>query len=191
MIPTQQLDSTAANAATHAKYDFGPLELDTEARLLKRDGELVDLAPRVYALLEYLVARAGNAVSRDELLDSIWRQVAVSEHSLSEAIWQLRKALGDDSRQPVYVQTVPKYGFRFIAPVSVENPAGDKIRYAPASVWRTMVPGIAAGLVITAMLLATIIRASLAPGDRTLIRELATASGDSIPDSEAAVSALA
>ncbi len=127
MTSTPQLEATEVAAAPPGTYGFGPFELDTEARLLKRDGEIVELAPQVHALLEYLVVRAGRAVPRDELLDSIWQQVAVSEHSLSEAVWQLRKALGDDSRRPIYVQTVPKHGFRFVAGVTVENLAGQRV----------------------------------------------------------------
>ena len=119
-----------------ARYRFGPFTLDTAQRTLFRDRVPCHLPPRVYALAETLVARASEAVSKEELLEAVWPDVLVSEQSLSEAVWQLRRALGDDPKRPEYIQTVPKFGFRFIAPIesrAARLPAGltDPYRSSP------------------------------------------------------------
>lgn len=100
-------------------YVFGPYRLDAHERLLLRDGEPVPLPPRAFDLLLALVARAGFLATKEELLGVVWAGTFVEEVNLSYTVSLLRKALGDE----VYIETVPKSGYRFIAPVSVVSAA--------------------------------------------------------------------
>src|SRR5262245_33322090 len=76
------------------------------------------LTPRNFAVLRYLVERAGRLITKDELLATVWRDVIVSEAALASCIRDLRSALGDSSRGPRYIETVHRRGFRFIGPVA-------------------------------------------------------------------------
>lgn len=97
---------------------FGPFVLDlSEARLLN-DGAPVALVGRPLQVLDVLARRAGRLVGKDELLDAVWGHRHVTESVLKVALNALRSALGDDARRPRYVETVPRRGFRFIAPVA-------------------------------------------------------------------------
>jgi len=96
-----------------------------------RNGETLHLEPKSMEILAYLVARRGEMVSRDELLGQVWPDVYVGDDSLTAAIIKIRRALADDARDPEYVETIPKRGYRLIAPVreigatiAEENPPG-------------------------------------------------------------------
>jgi DNA-binding winged helix-turn-helix (wHTH) protein/tetratricopeptide (TPR) repeat protein len=109
-----------------APFLFGPFRLDTARRVLWRDDALVDVAPRALDVLIALVARAGDVVTKDELLRQVWPDTFVEEANLSVNVSALRKALGKgDDGQP-YIQTVPRRGYRFVAPrakAAPERPA--------------------------------------------------------------------
>ena len=96
------------------KTQFGPFVFDLSNQLLWRGGQEVPLPPRVIAVLGLLVARPGEVVSRQELIDTVWKDAFVSDTSLAEAISFLRQALGDDPQQPSYIQTVHRRGYRFL-----------------------------------------------------------------------------
>jgi transcriptional activator of cad operon len=85
---------------------------------ISRDGETVRLEARAMLLLECLADRAGEVVSIDELLDRVWTGVIVSQDSVYQAVASLRRQLGDDSKQPVYIATVPRFGYRMVAKVT-------------------------------------------------------------------------
>src|SRR5262245_58998358 len=97
---------------------FPPFLLDHVAGCLLRDGEALHLRPRTWDVLCYLVARPGQLVTKDELLDSVWSDAIVSEGTLTSSIRELRAALGDDARSPRYIETVHRRGFRFVAPLA-------------------------------------------------------------------------
>jgi DNA-binding winged helix-turn-helix (wHTH) protein/tetratricopeptide (TPR) repeat protein len=105
-------------------YRFGPYTLDPAAYRLLRDAEVVQLSPKIIDLLFYLVARQPALVSKEDLFKALWPDVAVTDNALTQAVSELRQALGDDSSKPVYVQTVARRGYRFIAPVTTTAPAG-------------------------------------------------------------------
>jgi DNA-binding winged helix-turn-helix (wHTH) protein len=107
------LDRHAAPAVS-----FGPFSFDPRNRILSRDGAELALPPRVVGVLELLLARAGEVVSRQALLDAVWKDAFVTDTSLAEAVSVLRQALGDDPQSPRYVQTVHRRGYRFVAPVA-------------------------------------------------------------------------
>ncbi len=100
-------------------YEFGPYQLNVNTRLLKRSGEKISLTPKAADILVLLVTRAGQLVEKDELLKEIWPNTFVEEANLSQNIFYLRKALGDDRVGPTYIETVTRRGYRFIANVRV------------------------------------------------------------------------
>ena len=96
-----------------------------ELNLLERDGCSSKLEPRTMDLLVYLVNRAGEVVTTHEVMAQVWRGRVVEDSAVYKRINQLRKALGDDSRAPTFIETIPKRGYRLIAPVESglpENP---------------------------------------------------------------------
>jgi DNA-binding winged helix-turn-helix (wHTH) protein len=105
------------------KTHFGPFVFDLSNQLLWRGDQEVPLPPRVVGVLGLLVTRPGQVVSRQELIDTVWKDAFVSDTSLAEAISFLRQALGDDPQQPSYIQTVHRRGYRFLRPP--ESATGD------------------------------------------------------------------
>ena len=98
-------------------YEFGPFRLDPARGMLFRDGEMVSLAPKVFDILLVLVETSGETVQKDELMERVWPDSFVEEGNLSVNIFALRKALGDDGNKNLYIKTVPKRGYRFVADV--------------------------------------------------------------------------
>lgn len=107
-----------------SRLSFGPFVLDPEERTLRRQGIEVSLPDRSLRLLEVLACSAGETVPKGRLLTEVWQGAYVSETSLTEAMSRLRRALGDDAREPRYIRTVHRRGYRFIAAV---NPPSDGI----------------------------------------------------------------
>lgn len=103
-------------------YRFGPFTLDSGSFALCRNQTTVQLPPKLIDLLLYLVGRPATVVTKDELFKAIWPDVVVTDNALTQAVSDLRQALGDRSASPTYVQTVAKRGYRFIAPVEVLDP---------------------------------------------------------------------
>src|SRR5688572_31842814 len=104
-------------------YAFDRFRLRTVQHELLRDGEPVALEPKAFALLSQLLAHPGELMGRDTLLDTVWGHRFVTPGVLSRSVAQLRKALGDDSEHPRYIQTVHALGYRFIAPVTCSDEA--------------------------------------------------------------------
>jgi DNA-binding winged helix-turn-helix (wHTH) protein len=100
-----------------ACYAFGPFRLDAGACRLSRDGEPLALSDRQASILLLLVARAGKVVSKEALLDVAWKDVAVGDNSLEQAISGLRRALGPSSDGEPYIETLARRGYRFRVPV--------------------------------------------------------------------------
>jgi adenylate cyclase len=113
--------TTAAAATIHAAnhvYYFGSFCLNkTEQRLMRND-EPVRLAPKAFEVLMVLIQNRGRLVSKDRLLAEVWPNVFVEEANLSVNIASLRKALDEDNAERQWIETVPKHGYRFVAPVS-------------------------------------------------------------------------
>ena len=103
---------------------FGDYELDSHPSRLMRDGRPVKIQPQPLRVLGVLVERPGEIVSREELQARIWGDVSFGEfdQGLNYCIRQIRLALGDEASEPVYVETLPKKGYRFIAPVTGRQP---------------------------------------------------------------------
>ena len=99
---------------------FGSFQIDPRTWLLSLDGRAVDLSPRLVEILGYIVARDGEIVTKDELLERFWPGVNVTENTLTRAIADIRKAISEDAAAPRYLQTASRRGYRFIAPVARE-----------------------------------------------------------------------
>src|SRR5262245_7785248 len=111
------------------QYEFGPFRLDPAERRLLREGETVSLSPKVFDLLLVLVRRNGAILDKEELLSAVWPDTIVEENNLSVNISALRKALGEGPNEHTYIETLPRRGYRFVAPVRELN---DQDREAPS-----------------------------------------------------------
>lgn len=109
---------------------FECFALDAANECLLREGAPIALPPKPFAVLRYLVDNPGRLITHDELLDALWPETYVQPQVLRTYVLELRKALGDDAKQPRFIQTLPKRGFRFVA--AVEEGDGDgKLRATP------------------------------------------------------------
>src|SRR5687767_5243785 len=102
---------------------FAEFRLDPVSGHLYRRNEAVPLAPKVFALLQFLAGQAGRLVSKEELLGAVWPGVFVGDAVLKGAIRELRKALGDDSHEPRFIETAHRRGYRFIPHVTMLDAA--------------------------------------------------------------------
>src|SRR5215831_7127646 len=103
-------------------YVFGAYEFDTDRRVLRLGGTSVDLEPKVFDLLAYLIQHHDRFISRAELYTQLWAQQFVSEAALTYCIAEARKAVGDSGRTQGVIKTVHGRGYRFIAPVTRRLP---------------------------------------------------------------------
>ena len=98
-------------------YRFGDFVVDRAAYRLMRDGEAVDVTPKLLDLLLYLLEHAGTLVTKDALLDALWPDANVTDNALTQAVSELREALDDDAASPQFIKTVARRGYRFVAAV--------------------------------------------------------------------------
>lgn len=113
-------------------YEFDQFYLDASEHILLYDMQEVPLTPKVFETLLLLVENSGHVVRKEELLSTIWPDSIVEEGSLSQNISLLRKALGDSRDGQRFIATIPKRGYKFIAPVKAVNnnaPAVDVLPY--------------------------------------------------------------
>ena len=103
-------------------YLFDRYELDEENLTLTRDGQRLPLEPKALSVLLLMVRSPGKLLKKDAILAAVWKNTIVEESSLSRAVTLLRKQLGDDPRNPTFIETVPTLGYRFIAKVDVVKP---------------------------------------------------------------------
>jgi DNA-binding winged helix-turn-helix (wHTH) protein/tetratricopeptide (TPR) repeat protein len=138
-------------------HRFGPCELDSAVRELRRDGHVVEVQRKVFDLLLYLVEHRHRAVDKDEIQRAVWPGVIVTETALTRAIMKARRAVGDDAERQAVIRTVHGHGYRFVAllegpairepaPPPPEPPAGDAARqrrFGPAA-WLALAGALAA-----------------------------------------------
>lgn len=99
------------------RYEFGPFVLEADQHRLRAGHAEVALPPKALDTLLLLVRRAGQLVGREEFFAVLWPDTVVTDASLGRCIWQVRRALGQGEADGTYIQTVPKKGYRFVAPV--------------------------------------------------------------------------
>src|SRR5688572_14628436 len=100
-----------------SRLRIGEWWADRTTNELCRGGETLRIEPKAMEVLMALAGRAGQAMSRDELLAEVWSGVVVGDEALTQTVIKLRKALGDNPRSPTYIETISKRGYRLIAPV--------------------------------------------------------------------------
>src|SRR5215213_965380 len=98
-------------------FAFEQFVLDPDDRQLRRGADPVELNGRYFDALALPVREQGRLVSKDRFLDEVWRGVPVTDEALTQCVRTLRRQLGDDAARPRFIETVPKHGYRFIAPV--------------------------------------------------------------------------
>jgi DNA-binding winged helix-turn-helix (wHTH) protein len=102
---------------TSDRFRFEAFVLDASDRQLLRDGSPVELSSRYLDALALMVREAGKLVTKDRFMGEVWRGVPVTDEALTQCIRTLRRQLGDNVARPQFIETVPKHGYRFIAPV--------------------------------------------------------------------------
>lgn len=100
---------------------FPPFTIDVTRHVLDREGEPVSLSPHLVDILTHLASHPGEIVTKDALLDRFWPDVHVTENTLTRAIADIRKALGDDPAAPRFIQTIPKRGYRFVGAIDTPD----------------------------------------------------------------------
>lgn len=108
-------------------FHFREFTLEVAERRLTHRAEVIRLSPKAHDVLVLLLRQAGHLVTKDELLSRVWPDASVEEGILTVHISALRKALGDDTRSSAYIETVPRSGYRFVAPVSRERNDRDRV----------------------------------------------------------------
>lgn len=99
-------------------YRFADFTLEESEHCLLQGDQEIYLRPKSFEVLLYLVQRHGHLVTKDELLDHVWRDTVVTETAMTHCIEEVRKALGDQVHRPRYLKTIPRLGYKFIAPVT-------------------------------------------------------------------------
>ena len=114
------------------RYAFGEFLLEPlQQRVSRRGGDALALTPRLFNALMLFVERPGELLDKDTLMRALWPDVVVEENNLSQVISALRRALGDDAQGSRFIQTVPRRGFRFVAPVAAMAATADPGMPAP------------------------------------------------------------
>ena len=131
-------------------YRLNGIEIDSSRMCLKRDGQERHLRQKTFQVLLYLLEQRQRLITKDELIDHVWEETAVTDNALEQCLAEIRKVLGDDSRNPRFIKTVPRIGYRLIGTVeefdisdAVQEPAkepgrvGPELSPAPANLPRT------------------------------------------------------
>lgn len=117
--------------STKRSFRIGEWRVDFATCEISRNGETMRLETRTMLLLQCLAERAGEVVSVEELLDRVWAGVVVSQDSVYQAVASLRRQLGDDPKQPTYIATAPRLGYRMVAKVMPWEDNGGAEKNAP------------------------------------------------------------
>jgi DNA-binding winged helix-turn-helix (wHTH) protein len=118
---------------TSGSFRFDRFELDPGDRRLTRDGAPVELSARYLDALLLLANEQGRLVTKDRFHEEVWRGIPVTDEALTQCIATLRRQLGDEAARPRFIETVPKHGYRFIAPIERVGPNDRPAAAAPAA----------------------------------------------------------
>jgi TolB-like protein/DNA-binding winged helix-turn-helix (wHTH) protein len=116
------------NISANEVFSLGAWRVDPALDEISRDGKTVKLEPRTMRLLVCFAERPGEVVSVNQLLDMVWKDQVVTQHSVYQAVAALRRALGDDPKDPTYIANVVRRGYRLIAPVEVPTEPPNPVR---------------------------------------------------------------
>lgn len=110
-------------------YRFGTFSIDPAARELRRNGATVPVAPKVFECIVYLLENRQRAIGKDELVAAVWGQVSAGDSQIAQTILRARRTLDEDDGHDV-IQTLPRFGYRWVAPVSSESPEAESAAQA-------------------------------------------------------------
>jgi len=115
-------------------FSFADVEVREREYCIVKAGQLLPVEPKAFRVLLFLLRSPHRLIKKDELLDAVWSDCAVSDNSLTRSIALLRRLLGDDTREPRYIATVPTVGYRFLCDVQVvedgfAGPNGASLRH--------------------------------------------------------------
>src|SRR5579863_2084680 len=102
-------------------FTFADVEVREREFCIVKAGELLPVEPKAFRVLLFLLRSPHRLIAKNELLDAVWNDCAVSDNSLTRSIALLRKLLGDDTHEPRYIATVPTVGYRFLCDVKVSE----------------------------------------------------------------------
>ena len=105
------------NTQSQRNYRLDGIEIDSARMCLRRDGQERHLRQKTFQVLLYLIEHRERLITKDELIDHVWVETAVTDNALEQCLAEIRKVRGDDSRNPRFIKTVPRAGYRFIATV--------------------------------------------------------------------------
>src|SRR6516164_9883019 len=100
------------------RFSFDDVVVVLDQFCLLKQGEAKTLAPRAFDLLVYLIENGDRVIEKQELFEHVWKESFVTDSALTQAIKEVRRAIGDEADAPHYIMTIPKRGYRFIAPVN-------------------------------------------------------------------------
>jgi DNA-binding winged helix-turn-helix (wHTH) protein len=104
--------------ARRRPFQLGDWLVEPTLDRISRDGQFVRLRPRAMDVLICLALASGKLASKQNIIDAVWRTEFVSEHALTQVVAELRSALGDDARNPIYIENIPRRGYRLVAAVT-------------------------------------------------------------------------
>lgn len=116
-------------------YAFGEFLFDPQAARLRRGEQDLDLPPKAFQVLAYLIGNSDRVVPKQELFEAVWKDTFVTDDALVQAVTTIRRALGDDAEKPRYIRTRPRVGYQFIADVADPARAQTQTGASSDSVW--------------------------------------------------------
>ena len=128
-------------------YEFGPFRIDSQERLLYRNGEMIPLTPKVIDTLLALISNAGRVLEKEELLKLIWPDSFVEEGGLARNISILRRVFDEGACGTQFIETIPKRGYRFLAPLAAPPPRAEPRTKEPSQ-WDWVAPALFLVLVL-------------------------------------------
>ncbi|MCE5309571.1 MAG: winged helix-turn-helix domain-containing protein [Acidobacteriales bacterium] len=130
------------------RYQFYSVEVQPAAFCVLRDGRHVDLEPKAIRVLLYLIEHRDRAVTKDELVETVWGATAVTDNALTRIIAQIRRELGDDAHHARYIQTLPTMGYRFVAEPKVLRTVTSS---PPLSTGRSRTPRLVSAVILAVL----------------------------------------
>ena len=128
MLRVDDINKSADIAKLPRIYAFGEFEIDIVEESLRRNGEKLSINRRTFGVLRQLVQRSGQIVSKQDFFDTVWADAFVEDNSLTVAMTTLRKLLGDDPKQPKFIENLPRKGYRFIGEATKVNHVLNQVR---------------------------------------------------------------
>jgi len=120
--------TTGTTETPRQSFRLGDWLVEPSLDRISRDGRIVQLRPRAMDVLGALAAAAGALAPKRKLIDAVWRTEFVSEHALTQVIAELRAALGDNAKNPIYIENIPRKGYRLVAAVTPLTAAEPVVR---------------------------------------------------------------